>query len=143
LAAIYGYDAVVKLLLDTSRVVPDFKDAKYGRTPLSYAAKGGHQTVVKLLIATSRIILDSKDNGGRTPLLYAIAEAQIETIHSLLQYGASPTTIDIRLKGLLYYAIINVNCTLDIIKLLIPGALTNLVDISNITPLHYTVRFNQ
>jgi len=144
LAAMYGHDAVVKLLLDTGRVVPDFKDAKYGRTPLSYAAEGGHQTVVKLLMATSRVNLDSKDNGGRTPLSYAIAKAQTETIHSLLRYGASPTTIDIRLKGLLHYAIVNVNCTLDIVKkLLMLGAPTNLVDIDNMTPLHYTVRFNR
>jgi ankyrin repeat protein len=40
--------------------------------------------------------------------------------------------------------IINVNCTLDIVKtLLMLDAPTNLVDIDNMTPLHYTVRFNR
>ncbi|KFZ20148.1 hypothetical protein V501_00284 [Pseudogymnoascus sp. VKM F-4519 (FW-2642)] len=182
LAAMYGHDAVVKLLLDTGRVVPEFKDAKYGRTPLSwvaekgnaaavemllgidgidpdsksagswnknrtplsYATERGHQTVVELLMATGRVNLDSKDNDGRTPLSYAIAEAQTETIHFLLRYGASPTTIDIQLKGLLHHAIVNVNCTLDIVKkLLMLGAPTDLVDIDNMTALHHTVRFNR
>jgi ankyrin repeat protein len=142
-----GNAAVVEKLLGIDGIDPDSKSAGYGnknRTPLSYATEGGHQTVVELLMATDRVNLDSKDNDGRTPLSYAIAEAQTETIHSLLGYGASPTTIDIQLKGLLHHAIVNVNCTLDIVKkLLISGAPTNLVDIDNMTPLHYTVRFNR
>ncbi|KAH8746436.1 ankyrin repeat-containing domain protein [Hyaloscypha finlandica] len=83
---------------------------------------GLEDAIKKLLIRGHK--LDLKDSDLRMPL--------------------SPTTIDIRLKGLLHYAIVNVNCTLDIVKkLLMLGAPTNLVDIDNMTPLHYTVRFNR
>lgn len=135
------------MLLGIDSINPDSKSAgswNKNRTPLSYAAVKGHQTVVELLIATDRVNLDSKDNDGRTPLSYAIAEAQTETIYILLRYSASPTTIDIQLKGLLHYAIVNVNCTLNIMKkLLMLSALTDLQDINNITPLRQTVRFNR
>lgn len=142
-----GNAAAVEMLLGIDGIDPDSKSAgpwNKNRTPLSYATERGHQTVVELLMATCRVNLDSKDNDGRTPLSYAIAEAQTETIHSLLRYGASPKTIDIQLKGLLHHAIVNVNCTLDIVKkLLMLGAPTDLLDIDNMTPLHHTVRFNR
>ncbi|KAF7507547.1 hypothetical protein GJ744_010338 [Endocarpon pusillum] len=48
-AAENGHEAVVKLLLDTSKVDADSKDSKYGRTPQSWAMKNGHEAVVKLL----------------------------------------------------------------------------------------------
>ncbi|KFY03637.1 hypothetical protein O988_01345, partial [Pseudogymnoascus sp. VKM F-3808] len=137
-----GNAAAVETLLGIDGIDTDSKSAgswNRDRTPLSYATERGHQTVVELLMATGRVNLDSKDNDGRTPLSYAIAEAQIETIHFLLRYGASPTTIDIQRKGLLHHAIVNVNCTLDIVKkLLMLGAPTDLLDIDNMTPLHHT-----
>jgi ankyrin repeat domain-containing protein 50 len=48
-AAGNGYEAVVKLLLETGKVDVDSKDEDYGRTPLSWAAENGHEAVVKLL----------------------------------------------------------------------------------------------
>ncbi|KAI9803499.1 MAG: hypothetical protein M1825_001842 [Sarcosagium campestre] len=138
-----GHQTVVELLMATGRVNLDSKDNN-NRTPLSYATEWGHQTVVELLMATGRVNLDSKDNNSRTPLSYAIAEAYTGTIHSLLRYGASPTTIDIQLKSLLHHAIVNLNCSLDIVKkLLMLDAPTNLVDIDNMTPLHHTVKFDR
>jgi len=47
-AAENGYEAVVKLLLDTSKVDVYSKD-KYSQTPLWRAAKNGQKAVVKLL----------------------------------------------------------------------------------------------
>jgi ankyrin repeat protein len=44
-----GRGAAVKLLLDKDGVDPDSKDNKYGRTPLSWAARNGHEVLVKLL----------------------------------------------------------------------------------------------
>jgi ankyrin repeat protein len=137
LAAMYSHDAVIKLLLDTSRVAPEFKDAKYR----SWVAERGNAAVVEKLLVTDGVDPDSKDNDGRTPLSFVAAEAHTETIQSLLGYGASPTTIDIRQKGLLHYAIGNVNCKMETVKtLLMLGAPTDLVDVDKMTPLHYTVR---
>jgi ankyrin repeat protein len=47
-AAENGYEAVVKLLLETGKVDVNLKDSSR-RTPLSWAAENGHEAVVKLL----------------------------------------------------------------------------------------------
>jgi ankyrin repeat protein len=60
-----------------------------------------------------------KDNEGRTPLSFAAEEAHAETIQSLLRYGASPTIVDIRQKGLLHYTIGDVNCRMETVKTLL------------------------
>ncbi|KAH8598548.1 ankyrin repeat-containing domain protein, partial [Bisporella sp. PMI_857] len=51
-AAENGHEAVVKLLLDTSKVDIDSQDYKNSQTPLSWAAENGHEAVVKLLLDT-------------------------------------------------------------------------------------------
>jgi hypothetical protein len=53
LAAERGYEAVMKLLIETGQVEPESKDTR-GRTPLSLAAGGGHEAVVKLLQANTK-----------------------------------------------------------------------------------------
>ncbi|TAQ88653.1 hypothetical protein B7494_g3004 [Chlorociboria aeruginascens] len=144
LAAIYGHGAIAKLLLGTDRVAPEFKDAEYGRTALSWAAENGSTAVAEELLGIDGVDLDSMDNNGRTPLSYAVAAAQTNTIQLLLDHGASLATIDHQLKGLLHYAISNMNCKLETVEtLLARGAPTDLVDISNMTPLHNTVRFGR
>jgi len=49
-AAENGHEAVVKLLLETSKANINSKD-KDGRTLLSWAAENEHEAVVKLLLA--------------------------------------------------------------------------------------------
>ena len=44
-----GYDAIVKLLLETGNVNINWK-SKTGWTPLSYAIERGHKDVVELLL---------------------------------------------------------------------------------------------
>ncbi|KAM0255788.1 hypothetical protein ACHAPA_012379 [Fusarium lateritium] len=68
LAAENGNEAVVKLLLNTSRVETDTKD-KEGRTPLWWAASNGQEGVVKLLLSTKKVELNAKDGYLRTPIL--------------------------------------------------------------------------
>jgi hypothetical protein len=80
-AAKNGYEAVVKLLLESKAEV-DSKDSKFGRTPLLLAAKNGHEAVVKLLLE-SKAEVDSKDRLGRTPLSWA-AENGHEAVVKLL-----------------------------------------------------------
>jgi ankyrin repeat protein len=63
----------------------DSKDS-YGRTPLTWAAKGGHEAVVKLLLETGKVDVNSKDMNGQTPLSWA-AEGGHEAVVKLLQLG--------------------------------------------------------
>jgi ankyrin repeat protein len=49
LAAQYGHEAVVKLLLEKGADL-ETKGNMYSRTPLSLAAQYGHEAVVKLLL---------------------------------------------------------------------------------------------
>jgi Ankyrin repeats (3 copies) len=83
LAEMYGHDAVIKPLLDTGRVAPEFKDAKYSRTPLSWVVERGNAAAVEKLLVTDGVDPGSKGNDGRTSLLLAAAEAHTETIQSL------------------------------------------------------------
>jgi ankyrin repeat protein len=75
---------VVKLLVDRDDVEADSKDSRYGRTPLSWAARYGHEAVVKLLVNRDDIEAGSKDRDGRTPLSWA-AEYGHEIVVKLLQ----------------------------------------------------------
>jgi hypothetical protein len=61
-----GYEAIVKLLLETEGVEADLKD-NGGRSPLLRAAHQGHEAVVKLLLQ-NRAAPDFKDNFSQTPL---------------------------------------------------------------------------
>lgn len=58
-AAWYGHEAVVKLLLATGCVDADSKDI-HGFTPLSRAVQNGHEAVVKLLLESGFVDADSK-----------------------------------------------------------------------------------
>jgi ankyrin repeat protein len=44
-----GYDAIVKLLLETDNINVNWK-GKTGWTPLSYAIEGGYKNIVELLL---------------------------------------------------------------------------------------------
>ncbi|KAF5248255.1 hypothetical protein FANTH_6048 [Fusarium anthophilum] len=89
MAAGNGYEAVVKLLLDTGKIVPDAKDDDY-QTPLWRAAKNGHTAIVKLLLDTHDPDAGRNQpgyvwyaNDGRTPLSLA-AENGHDAIVKLL-----------------------------------------------------------
>jgi hypothetical protein len=84
LAARYGHEAVVRLLLDTGKVDVDSTDKKDGRTPLSWAAECGHEAVVRLLLDTGKVDVDSTDKDGRTPLSWA-AQNEHEAVVKLLK----------------------------------------------------------
>jgi ankyrin repeat protein len=66
-AAENGHDAIVKQLLDTSKVDTDSKDNDR-RAPLLYAAMNGNEAIVKLLLDTGKVNVESRDEYGRSLL---------------------------------------------------------------------------
>jgi ankyrin repeat protein len=84
-AAKNGHGAVVKLLLDTSKVDADSKDM-WGQTALSLAAENGHETVVQLLFEHGAEP-ESKDVWCQTPLLLAALNGQEAILRLLLDQG--------------------------------------------------------
>lgn len=82
-AARSGHEAVIKVLLETSKVDVESKD-KYGQTPLSWAAENGYVPVVKLLLETGKADVESKDENGQTPLSWA-AQNEHKTVVQLLR----------------------------------------------------------
>jgi ankyrin repeat protein len=62
----------------------NYRDAVFGRTPLSWAATSGNGEAVELLLAQDGIDLNLKDNGGRTPLSWAV-EGRIINTHNMNQ----------------------------------------------------------
>ena len=85
-AAGEGYEAVVKLLVDTGKVDVGSSD-RGGRTPLLWAAAGGHEAVVKLLVDTGKVKVDSKDGAGQTPLSWAAAGGYEAVVKLLVNTG--------------------------------------------------------
>ncbi|KAI1735361.1 nb-arc and ankyrin domain-containing protein [Xylaria scruposa] len=83
LAAEYGHQNVVQILLDTDKVDVDSKN-NLNRTPLSYAAKNGHLAVVQLLLNTGKVDVDSKDLFHQTPLSYAAENGHLAVVQLLL-----------------------------------------------------------
>lgn len=62
-------------------------DPKYGRTPLSWAARRGNDAVVNLLIEKGAHV-DSKDTDDWTPLLWAAQSGNEAVVRLLLGKGA-------------------------------------------------------
>jgi ankyrin repeat domain-containing protein 50 len=77
----------VKLLLDIRKVDLDFKDSKYGRTPLLYTLEKGHEAIVKRLLDTGKVDLDLANIYRRTPLLYTLEEGREVIVKLLLNTG--------------------------------------------------------
>lgn len=82
-AAGNGQEAILKLLLDTSKVDVDSKDMD-GTTPLSWAAWYGHEAVAKLLLDTCKVDADSRDDRGQTPLSLAAEKGHNAVVKLLL-----------------------------------------------------------
>jgi ankyrin repeat protein len=87
LAAYFGVETVVKLLLDTGKVEADSKD-KNSRTPLFWAVENGHEAVVKLLLKKgSEVEMESR--GGSTPLQLAALNGHEGVEQLLVIHGSS------------------------------------------------------
>ncbi|KAM0130917.1 hypothetical protein ACHAP3_007144 [Botrytis cinerea] len=85
-AAEKGYEKVVKLLLDTGKVNPDWKDCD-NRTPLYWAANNGHEKVVKLLLDTGKVNVNLRGSRGQTPFHSAARSGNENLVKLLLDTG--------------------------------------------------------
>jgi hypothetical protein len=86
LAAEKGYEAVVQLILETSRANVDSPDT-FNRTPLSLAAERGYEGVVKLLLETGRADVNSFNSIRRTPQHLAAYGGHEGVVKLLLETG--------------------------------------------------------
>jgi ankyrin repeat protein len=84
-AAMNGHDAVVRQLLEAGAAVR-LKDTS-SLTPLSWAAINGHEAVLKLLLERGTE-LESQDTDGQTPLSWAAANAHETVVKLLLEKDA-------------------------------------------------------
>ena len=67
-------------------------------TPLHYTALGGHKEIAELLI-TKGANVNAKNNGGETPLDWAIKRKHTETTNLLRKHGAK-TAEELKAEGM-------------------------------------------
>lgn len=77
---------------------------EYGRSPLHYAALHGNLEEVKTLIANGADI-NMQDDGGMTPLQFAMQEKRQLIIEFLLSLNANPNLLDAHGNGSLWTAV--------------------------------------
>lgn len=79
-AIAYGHETVVRALLKSG--------AKKSGSLLHLACSRGYESMVRLLLADGGFGMETKDLGGRTPLLAAVENGQVEILTLLLNEGA-------------------------------------------------------
>lgn len=93
-----GHTEAVKFLLDCKAALTHCDTE--GKSALHWCCKGGHAAIVRLL-ANAGAELDTRDNadsdnrknnGGRTPLMYAVCKA--DTTKALLKFGPDLNIVD-------------------------------------------------
>jgi hypothetical protein len=90
-AAYKGYPEVLKLLIETGKANPDFKDG-YLKTPLFWACQHGHDACVELLLQTGNVDINMKDRTHRTPLSFAAEMGNEGVVELLLKTGKADLT---------------------------------------------------
>ncbi|GAQ42707.1 hypothetical protein AtubIFM57143_001972 [Aspergillus tubingensis] len=85
-AAGRGHLNIIKMLLATGKVDPDFVDYA-GLTPIVYAADAQHEDVVSFLLNTGRVNPNRKDSRGMTLLSRAAHRGHGSIVRILLDFG--------------------------------------------------------
>jgi len=88
-AAAYGYDEIVKLLLEHGVNVDKENQQDMHMTPLVQAIHGGHLSTVSLLLEAGADITLKSGRSKITPLLHAVRSDQLEIIKYLLTKGVN------------------------------------------------------
>jgi cytohesin len=103
-AAEYGHDDVVRLLLEAGAAIDSRRIE--GLTPLHLAASYGRFPVVKRLLAAGANP-NSRESGGWTPLHRAASEGHENVVRLLLAQGADPRAMDHQGATPFEYAFLN------------------------------------
>ena len=85
---------VLSTTIDFSTLIMGLLQADDGMTALHYAAKAGHVEVLRILLDSEKINVDVTDDGGWTPLIWAVEHDQIEAVKLLLKRNADPNLRD-------------------------------------------------
>ena len=83
LAARYGNEKIVQLLINDQRVDVNITD-KENNTPLHDAAKRGHNRIVVLLLNHPQIKANFKNKEGHTPLISALVRKMVDCVRDML-----------------------------------------------------------
>ena len=90
LAAYFGQDAAVRLLLNKGAAVTARSTNQMANTPLHAAAAGKHAEIVTLLLEHGANA-NAQQSGGWTPLHSAAQNGDLESARALLAGGADPS----------------------------------------------------
>jgi ankyrin repeat protein len=133
-----GHEAVVRLLLHKNADA-NAQGGFYGNALQAASAKG-YEQIAKLLISAHAAV--NMQGGYCSNALHAALSATHEpTVRMLLEKGAN-VGLDIQLKGAMHHALNNTTCTPSLVRVLQQyGAPLDTIDIHNMTPLHYCVKF--
>ncbi len=141
-AALFGHEAVLRLLLSSEMFEPDAKD-DHGRTALMHAAENGHERIVELLL-DMQVDPGAKDDCSRTALSLAAGKGHEHIAQLLLQSGrVDPQGAAVWGRTPLYYAVQGGH--LGVVKLLLDthGVDPDVEDGDWRTPLSYAAQLGE
>jgi ankyrin repeat protein len=134
-----GHELIVKMLLDNKANI-NAQGGKYGNA-LQAAVAAGHGGIVQLLLNNGA---DVNRQGGLygNALNAAAAECHAPTVKLLLENAAEISRHDDQGRSVLHHATNSARCADNLVKfLLLQGAPANTMNMENMTPLHYSVKF--
>ena len=138
-AALLGLSTITKLLLEQGSPI-DAKGGRYGNA-LQAASLGGHGQVAKMLLA-SKANVNAQGGPYGNALHSALGEGHEAMVKVLLAGGADIQGLDAQLKTGMHHAVNNAGCKPSLVSLLLNrDAPTNTLDVDNMKPLHYNVKF--
>jgi ankyrin repeat protein len=135
-----GHELIVKMLLDNKANI-NAQGGKYSNA-LQAAAASGHQAIVQMLLDNGA---DVNRQGGLygNALNAAAAGCHATIVKLLLENAAEILRHDDQGKSVLHRAMNSAYCTHSLVEFLLSqGAPANTIDMKNMTPLHYSVKFS-
>lgn len=129
LAAQYGHEGAVRLLMNSTGVKVDEASELSGVIPLHLAAQGGHTIVANLLISRSTETMAMPDKFGRNCMHLAASRGRVEMVKVLIGQSADVNALDTKLWTPLHYAARN--GYLDVVQLLIDNGANPLAETSD------------